>query len=96
MGPTCVDAVVQYKTVCSWSLLLLHNTIGGQNVSGMSSIVLVIIILTHFYLKNVDHFFPALLLILLLNTISFHFREKFWYRNSYTTLSIFNVIIDNN
>ena len=24
-----LNAVVQYKTVCSWSLLLLHNTVGG-------------------------------------------------------------------
>ena len=39
--------VVQYKTACSWSLLLLHNTVGGvlwtdEYASGMPYIVLVI------------------------------------------------------
>ena len=39
------NEVVQYKTVCSWSLLLLHNTIGsvlwaGEARAGVPSIVL--------------------------------------------------------
>ena len=33
MTSTCkrnlLNEVAQYKTVCSWSLLLLHNTVGG-------------------------------------------------------------------
>ena len=30
-----LSAVVQYKTVCSWSLLLLHNTVVGVLRAGV-------------------------------------------------------------
>ena len=52
----------QYKTVCSWSLLLLHNTVGsictvggrnaGQNAARMSSIFLVYVYTKGEYLTH--------------------------------------------
>ena len=33
-----VNEVTQYKTVCNWSLLLLHNTIGGVLRAGETQV----------------------------------------------------------